>query len=720
MSDHLRQSSVRGLPGSPGRPSPLSRPHWPWSTYTHRSASSSTSVFSSSGSNSGGQGWESSSSVSTPTVLVSTPAGGRRNSTLSGLSYQAQMPEELSTRQWSFTAFEWVVRDVHRLRDFVESPDASDDVAGEAEEGEGTSPDADDFEVLKEAPIIGDGKFKLEIAKIPAPDTTDLATSSGLRSHLPVLSLYVTSLMVDNTDYEMSTSMFAAIKCQDDRAGERGARADWAWEYWHNGWVFRQESEVWECPLPPLSSLLENPRIRETDSFVICVQMHTPAGPFFPQQPSAYYVPRDLLEGLEASLDNPNTGDVQFVCLERRDAQEAIAEQEPPTPSTAGSSSHTSSASHTAGPQTIARKRIIWAHADILIRRSEYFATMLGSSFLENSSAVLHPGERKIYSVVVEEADFVTIYWLLKFVYANWLLFRKEDDPREAVDGIGAGWSARGVSTPGSPDEWEWKTFSKGSPPEFAGVSDARSVTSAESARSNGGKSVSPQSKDKRLFDSRQSSGPVPTTPSRSTAATKTSATSSRSPATQPRRSGTSSTPGGPNTLTVSPSAPAAPSSRGAKAVPVPISPSGGTFVTPPHYPISPRQQRQRSHPPAASTPDPHPHPTPSPPPASALSMYQVAHRYGMPGLASLAMEHIMSTVTPQSSFPVLLATSAWDELHSFVEDYVVDKWEEVSVSEEFERCCEEVAGGEWGPEGGKTLMALFRRLRSPVVNVTA
>lgn len=59
-----------------------------------------------------------------------------------------------------------------------------------------------------------------------------------------------------------------------------------------------------ECALPSLSSLLENPRIRQTDSFVICIQIHTPTGPFFPQHPSAYYVPRDLLEGLEASLDN--------------------------------------------------------------------------------------------------------------------------------------------------------------------------------------------------------------------------------------------------------------------------------------------------------------------------------------------------------------------------------------------------------------------------------
>ena len=61
------------------------------------------------------------------------------------------------------------------------------------------------------------------------------------------LSIYITSLMMDQAqpDFETSMSMFAAIKCQDDRVGERGARAEWAWEYWHEGWVFRQESEVW-------------------------------------------------------------------------------------------------------------------------------------------------------------------------------------------------------------------------------------------------------------------------------------------------------------------------------------------------------------------------------------------------------------------------------------------------------------------------------------------
>jgi len=39
-----------------------------------------------------------------------------------------------------------------------------------------------------------------------------------------------------------------------------------------------------------------------------------------------------------------------------------------------------------------------------------------------------------------------------------------------------------------------------------------------------------------------------------------------------------------------------------------------------------------------------------------------------MPNLAALALEHIMSTITPQSSFALLLATSSWDELHSLVE----------------------------------------------------
>jgi hypothetical protein len=60
---------------------------------------------------------------------------------------------------------------------------------------------------------------------------------------------------------------------------------------------------------------------------------------------------------------------------------------------------------------------------------------MLPSAFPETVPC----GERKIHTVVVEEADFVTIYWLLKWVYVNWLLFKEDDDPISAVEGVGWG-----------------------------------------------------------------------------------------------------------------------------------------------------------------------------------------------------------------------------------------------------------------------------------------
>lgn len=58
--------------------------------------------------------------------------------------------------------------------------------------------------------------------------------------------MFITYLMLDypHAD-EISATIMAAIKCQDDRVGERGARPDWVWECWQNDWTFRQESEVW-------------------------------------------------------------------------------------------------------------------------------------------------------------------------------------------------------------------------------------------------------------------------------------------------------------------------------------------------------------------------------------------------------------------------------------------------------------------------------------------
>lgn len=77
----------------------------------------------------------------------------------------------------------------------------------------------------------------------PAENQDALASSHAIRG----LSLFVASVVIEyaHTDYEICSSMFAGIKCQDDRAGERGARPDWTWEFWQNDWVFREDSEVW-------------------------------------------------------------------------------------------------------------------------------------------------------------------------------------------------------------------------------------------------------------------------------------------------------------------------------------------------------------------------------------------------------------------------------------------------------------------------------------------
>ncbi|KAF9653435.1 hypothetical protein BDM02DRAFT_3125838 [Thelephora ganbajun] len=592
-------------------------------------------------------------------------------------------------------ALEWVVTDIERLSRFIES---DTDMNGDDEQPS-IKDDDQSFEILSQSPLLGDGKFKLEIAR-----------TSGTQT----LSLYVTSLVVgySHNDYEVSATVLAAIKTNDSKVGERGARTEWVWKEWQNDWTFRQESEVWECPLPPLSELLKNSKIKETDSFVICVQIHSPIGPFYPQQPSVAYVPRNLLDGLEASLDNSNTGDVRFICLERADpaaTAHPLPDQDPASSPSTNSSSGLEPSFFSS--YAFARKRVIYAHSDILTRRSEYFATMLSSSFSENSNSI-RPGERKVYTVVLEEADFVTVYWLLKWMYANWLSFRSEDDPRLATEGTGAGWSAKWLNTSGK-GEWEWKKLTRSQPCEDLSTSrsDARSVASATESAGSGdvkGKTEGVTEPQAAFSNTVSSSTTLRTgnTPSRN--AGHASGTSPTKPQSRQQVTTTSPSVSRRSNTTDGPTKPTPGVSNAPLPTPAPVSAHQATTCT--GFTNSQRYNAVRQTP--AS--DPHPHPTPEPPPASALSIYRIAHRYDLGGLASLALEHMMTTITPEHCFSLLLASSLWDELHGLVQDYVVEKWEVVSMSTEFERCCDEVAAGDWGAEGGKTLMALFRRLRSP------
>jgi len=70
----------------------------------------------------------------------------------------------------------------------------------------------------------------------------------------------------------------------------------------------------------------------------------------------------------------------------------------------------------------VSRKRVVWAHSDVLKARSEYFETMLSGAFAEGEGGRRGGGGngregdrgRQVHEVNLEGTDFTTVYWLLK------------------------------------------------------------------------------------------------------------------------------------------------------------------------------------------------------------------------------------------------------------------------------------------------------------------
>ena len=121
MAEIQRHSSPRmtstSISSSPSRPSILSRPHWPYTTYTHRSSSSnslSSSVHSAP--STGGQGWDYRSGGSGP----GTPLPSRlvRRPSSHSLS-NAVVAVDDSMRHWSFTVRHGSVAFLVLLSDLV-------------------------------------------------------------------------------------------------------------------------------------------------------------------------------------------------------------------------------------------------------------------------------------------------------------------------------------------------------------------------------------------------------------------------------------------------------------------------------------------------------------------------------------------------------------------------------------------------------------------------
>lgn len=225
---------------------------------------------------------------------------------------------------------------------------------------------------------------------------------------------------------------------------------------------------------------------------------------------------------------------------------------------------------------------------------------------------------------------------LLKYCYANWVLFKEHDDPRASVDRMGEGWSTKWLSSR-SGGEWDWKIFSNAGVHDDASAGskddDGKDISVRSAGSSVGGATPSSVSQGKRPSPGSRGIS-MPTSPAASSSRVSRLTTPGAAGGASIAGQSAGSNQGVSNSQKVSSTRQSSGSSTRA-----PVSGSGYT------YPVSPRQTRhnvalQQQH----GTIDPHPHPTPPPPPASALSIWLTAHRYAMPGLSSLALTHMMNT----------------------------------------------------------------------------
>lgn len=99
---------------------------------------------------------------------------------------------------------------------------------------------------------------------------------------------------------------------------------------------------------------------------------------------------------------------------------------------------------------------------------------------------------------------------------------------------------------------------------------------------------------------------------------------------------------------------------------------------------------------------DPHRHPARLDTLPCPLRIYKAANRYILPDLADLALRHIVENLTPQISFPLLLATQLYPEVYAAVKEYCLCNWLDITTSSDFKRCLHDLAAGAWGENVGQ------------------
>lgn len=621
-------------------------------------------------------------------------------------------------------------------------------------------------------------------ASVGSADTVPTAEGSGpQRNSITILSVYLTALVLEYTpaNVEIPASIMVGLRPTRAAVGRRGAEnGGWMWRRFYD-YTFQKEADLFTChDLPSVSEMLQDTNVARDDAITLTIQLGLGPGHTRGQSGQLddnaitrnpvevdghHLVPRAVLNSLHGLLDDSNTGDVRIVVRERgfllqdMSANDSSEDGHRPisdgtdlgrvVPYPIGSSCPASSSrgwdeDGSTDPaeddpgRIFVRDRILWAHGSVLRSRSDYFETMLASGFRESTrhSYGGTAGERHtrtVRTLRIPDADFVTAYWFLRYLYTEDIHFADKENVRSAVlDEEWAKGADQGGLTADSLGEEtgiqdarasllvDWTPISQLEDDWYYSVDESHPSSSSSSsvAYATAVRKASSSSEHRRdvsgsfVLQGSSLRNPTSTTsgsirPRTSTGGLVPSGISSSS------SSSSSSTiaSGSGNTI----SAPASPSAAG--------SASSGAGI---HHTIDEASRSNHRHRASSSnvtvtaacssiTADPHAHPCPEPGPASALSIFKLAHRYHMQDLSKLASVHMVATLTPQSAFPMLLATSMYTDLHARIKTYVYQHWHLVSHTHEFERCCDEVSVGMWGADAGKTMRAFVRSLVSPL-----
>lgn len=549
-------------------------------------------------------------------------------------------------------SFSWVIEDVALLND-------------EVKHGSNATSGGKKSEAWKLQPLFGEERWRLELVRRPKAQTPNTATPTKSRaahaiSRPYVLCLYLSYLGLMSMPIKAELPAHVMIGIRPAQRVHKLPRALDSGFLWRDffSFTFQQDNDtVVFDRLPDLADVLADPDVAESNAMDLVIQVATGPSvlpesdvrdsegqsrmrlPF--EAPDTVNVPRGLLHALSALVDDGNSGDIMITVLEKGFEQqptEELAESVglktfiQPWPT----GTPLPELESDLYPAVFVRDRVLWAHSSILRERSEFFATMIESNFAEGALHETPPNGgrgrtrdawRRPYRMLrIPGADFVTMYWFLRYLYTEEVeLLREEDVQGVALDDY---WILNQSQSSAWPD-WKWRRIEHSDEWDddiFPPMNEAAPPLLSE--------------------------GHIPRSADDSTSATPRGDLRSRTSDKWPNMS------------------------------------------------------------------DPHPHPPMLPvPPASALSLYRLSHRYGFQQLCDLTMTHVLSLLTPHNAIHYLLCTALLPEIQKAIQEYIVQNWNDVSSSPEFEYCCDQVSTGEWGPLAGRALLSLMRQLRHTSVS---